>query len=387
MSGRNLPGRKDESDINLVQHLMDGFAASTGLTGRAAAKRYLWTDAFAVCNFLNLYQKTGKVAYLNLALELVNQVHHILGRHRDDDPRHGWISGLAEEDGEAHPTCGGLRIGKKLTERKPDEPLDSQLEWDRDGQYFHYLTKWMHALYAVGRITGEHWYLRWATELAVTAHDAFTYRVPSGGPKRMFWKMSIDLKRPLVPSMGHHDPLDALISYLELQAADGSNDHKELAIAIVESTEMCAGVRWATDDALGIGGLLDNAVRLARLVFEHGLEYAPLLSQLLFDAEYSLQAFSRSFVSSRPADFRLAFRELGLSIGIHAIQRVRGIVHQDDHLRTVIDGLLRHQHLADQIQVFWSEPTHRLGTTWTDHKEINTVMLATCLAPDSYPSL
>jgi hypothetical protein len=47
---------------------------------------------------------------------------------------------------ETHPTRGGLRIGKQLPERRPGEPYDPQVEWDRDGQYFHYLTKWMHAL-------------------------------------------------------------------------------------------------------------------------------------------------------------------------------------------------------------------------------------------------
>jgi hypothetical protein len=41
---------------------------------------------------------------------------------------------------------GGLRIGKPLKERGANEPIDESLEWDRDGQYFHYLTKWMHAL-------------------------------------------------------------------------------------------------------------------------------------------------------------------------------------------------------------------------------------------------
>ena len=78
-------------------------------------------------------------------------MHHVLGRHRDDDPRRGWISGLSEEEGERHPTRGGLRIGKPLNEREPDEPADSQLEWEQDGQYFHYLTKWMHALYRMGQ--------------------------------------------------------------------------------------------------------------------------------------------------------------------------------------------------------------------------------------------
>lgn len=35
--------------------------------------------------------------------------------------------------------------------------------------------------------------------------------------KRMYWKMSVDLSRPQVPSMGHHDPLDGYISYKAIQ--------------------------------------------------------------------------------------------------------------------------------------------------------------------------
>jgi hypothetical protein len=88
----------------------------------------------------------GEPHYGELALRLVDQVHHVLGRHRPEDPRTGWISGLPEAEGEAHPTRGGLRIGKPLPERSAEGPFDERLEWDRDGQYFHYLTKWMHAL-------------------------------------------------------------------------------------------------------------------------------------------------------------------------------------------------------------------------------------------------
>jgi hypothetical protein len=55
-------------------------------------------------------------------------------------------------------------------------------------------------------------------ELAKTAHAGFTYVPASGGRKRMYWKMSIDLTYPLVPSMGQHDPLDGYITYHELQA-------------------------------------------------------------------------------------------------------------------------------------------------------------------------
>ena len=107
-----------------------------------------------MCNFLELHRQTGDEEYKDLALRLVDQVHHVLGRHREDDTRTGWISGLSEEEGRRHPTAGGLRIGKGMNERNPREPYDERLEWDRDGQYYHYLTKWMHALNRVSRVTG-----------------------------------------------------------------------------------------------------------------------------------------------------------------------------------------------------------------------------------------
>ena len=47
-------------------------------------RRYLWTDAFAVCNFLELYRHTSDEKHLSL--RLVDQVHSILGRHREDEP-------------------------------------------------------------------------------------------------------------------------------------------------------------------------------------------------------------------------------------------------------------------------------------------------------------
>jgi len=36
-------------------------------------------------------------------------------------------------ESETHPTIGGLRIGNKLNERKPYEPMDHHLEWDQTG--------------------------------------------------------------------------------------------------------------------------------------------------------------------------------------------------------------------------------------------------------------
>jgi hypothetical protein len=368
---------------------MADFADSTGVSRKTTPRRYLWTDAFAVCNFLGLYRQTGDDRYLGFAVELVDQVHHILGRHRKDDSRRGWISGLPKEEGELHPTRGGLRIGKSLNERRPEEPADSRLEWDQDGQYFHYLTKWMHALFRMGRETGEHRYLRWAAELATIAHNSFTYEISPGGPKRMVWKMSIDLQRPLVSSMGQHDPLDGLVTYLELQAVDAleAGDRAALAKPIADTTELCKGARWATDDPLGIGGLLDNATRLAQMVFACGMEHHQLLRQILVEAELSLHIFGRSSLVNRPAAHRLAFRELGLAIGVYGLQRIRALAKGDRELDPLITGLLLYQPLADQIQAFWSDSAHRLSSTWTDHRDINTVMLATTLAPEGYIQL
>ena len=53
-----------------------------------------------------------------------------------------------------------------------------------------------------------------------TAHSrpSPTCPLPVGSHAEWYWKMSIDLTRALVPSMGQHDPLDGYISNLQLRA-------------------------------------------------------------------------------------------------------------------------------------------------------------------------
>lgn len=119
---------RQDASLSVVREIMTNFARATGLSPEKAPRRYLWTDAFAVCSFLELQHRTGEERYKQLALRLVNQVHNVLGRHREDDPRSGWISELDDEDGENHPTKGGLRIGKELNERRLSEPFDRRLE-------------------------------------------------------------------------------------------------------------------------------------------------------------------------------------------------------------------------------------------------------------------
>jgi len=75
---------KQKAVSSNVAEIMTEFADVTGLASAGKVpRRYLWTDAFAVCNFLELYRHTSDEKYKRLALHLLDQVHTILGRHRD----------------------------------------------------------------------------------------------------------------------------------------------------------------------------------------------------------------------------------------------------------------------------------------------------------------
>lgn len=384
---------EEHAAVATAREIMREFAEETGLAGAGVTpRRYLWTDAFAVCNFLELFRQTGDEAWRELALRLVDQVHHVLGRHRGDDPRHGWISDLGEEEGELHPTIGGLRIGKGLNERGPDEPADERLEWDRDGQYFHYLTKWLHALNRASRVSGDPACLRWALELAQTAHARFAYVPHLGGRKRMYWKMSIDLSRPLVPSMGQHDPLDGLVTCHELQAAARNFPEAplpDLAAVCADMADICRGKYWATDDPLGIGGLLADAWRMGQLRIVGGFRDAPLLDEVLAAALRGLDAFTEREPLSIPAAYRLAFRELGLAIGLQGIARLQREVEANPGLfggalQRRVAALAEYLPIAETIVRFWLAEKNRQTDNWREHREINMVMLATSLVPEEF---
>jgi hypothetical protein len=380
----------------LASEFMQDFAMQTGLDPlKPHPRRYLWTDAFAVCNYLGLFRQTHNEHYRDLALRLVDQVHHTLGRYRDDDNRTGWISGLSAGEGELHPTLGGLRIGKTLPERGMNEPYNEQREWDQDGQYYHYLTKWMHALNQVSRITGNPVYLSWAIELAKTANAKFTYPSSASGRMKMYWKMSTDLTRPLVPSMGQHDPLDGFVTCCELRETATrifeEPDKNVLEREMADLAGICRGIQLVTDDPLGIGGLLFDASRISQSALHGGKPYAGLLDALLRSALTGLTSFTGSGSLELPARYRLAFRELGVSIGLAGVATLQGIIRNNSELsgkksvlQQKVDALLEYAPFRENIQQFWLDDNNRKTTSWTEHREINTVMLATSLAPEGF---
>jgi hypothetical protein len=386
-----------EHETATVARLMAAFAQRTGLSPADNPQRYLWTDAFAVCNFLELSQRAGDQEYRRSAIELIDQVHRVLGRFRVDEGRTGWISGLDEDGGHCHPTSGGLRIGKPLKERRADEVFDEQLEWDRDGQYFHYLTKWMHALCQAAFVMHNHEYARWAGDLALTASKRFMRRSSSGKPIGVYWKMSTDLSRPLVPAIGLHDALDGFLSFREVQHAivkvSGDAESNGLGEASEALFALCEHGQWVTDDPLGIGGLLFDACRLCQLVGQKNGRELRLVEDVIQGSSNGLMILLKTGYLKRPAEHRLAFRELGLAIGLRAVPIIARALQESEafegrpSLLRLIDLFLPYGRLSDEIIDLWRRYAEDPDESWRAHQDINEVMLATAIAPSAFLSV
>jgi hypothetical protein len=390
--------------LALAAKLMGDFLNVSSICGKGTPRRYLWTDAFAVTNLFDMGMNEK-------ATELINAVHHVLGKHRDDDYRKGWISGLDDSKGEQSPTIGGLRIGKKMPERTEWEQPDYAKEWEQDGQYHHYLTKWTYALVRANDATNDNRFLIWAADLILTTFREFSRDHPS----RLVWKLSIDLRRVLVPSMGEHDALDGLVCALSVLAKDNGTLQKytkSLKLCVSGYFAMCSGRSMITQDLLGTGGLLDTVARLVSLhvmslsadqrttckpvLHEELVDILDLLRSLISDSHHSLELCASSVSLFGNPEQRLAFRELGLVIGLQAVRSSREELrihlesqngpgrkgHNTSTVRLMaeLDRLLWHSPLGDKILVFWADPENRNSDAWSDHVDINSVMLATaCL--------
>jgi hypothetical protein len=145
----------------------------------------------------------------------------------------------------------------------------------------------------------------------------------------------------------------------------------------------------ATDDPLGLGGLLIDACRLQQLM-RRGLEDPnELLLHLLEASLLGLQSYTARNELKEPASGRLAFRELGLAIGLHAVEQMADAARSGrfaggESARARLLELGRYEPLAAAIEEFWVDDEHRQQRNWTEHHDINEVMLATSLAPEGF---
>lgn len=377
-----------DKNYQTAKELIDQFLSRTGIIDQrgSPSQRYLWTDAFAVQCCYALSREPSSEDYGAHAVKLIELVHSVLGTYRDDDSKTGWVSGMDKEEGKKHPTAGGLRIGKKLPERMNGEPLNRSLEWERDGQYFHYLTRWFNALLQAFTETGDKKYAIYAAEL-IKAGEKFISQ--DRGTIGMFWKMNSDLTRPVIESMGAHDPLEGLVCVISAmdsvpEACPALKPFKNYLEAL------CQDMNWFTTDSLGIGGLLLNAARSSELSTNKKVLPPSIRPGYLFaDSIAGLQAFSKQIYNGmQSAESRLPFRECGLSLGIRVLYGLRD-KHQSNNVNNDIDfnELGKYLYLVEDIEEFWSRPSNQQSSTWAEHQDINSVTLASSLLAARHPQV
>jgi hypothetical protein len=114
----------------------------------------------------------------------------------------------------------------------------------------------------------------------------------------------------------------------------------------------------------------------------------PLLERLLSAALSGLQYYATSNQLQEAAEYRLAFRELGLAIGLHAVEHMQPAGERSTpippEVRTRLKALMRYVPLGKTIESYWRDPFLQTTSTWAEHRDINEVMLATCLATDGF---
>jgi hypothetical protein len=96
----------------------------------------------------------------------------------------------------------------------------------------------------------------------------------------------------------------------------------------------------------------------------------------------------------RPAEDRLAFRELGLAIGLRAVpiiarafENERTAFGNRPSLLRLIDLLLPYERLNDDIIGLWLPCAEDPDESWRAHQDINETMLATAIAPSTFLSV
>ncbi|EFC36978.1 predicted protein [Naegleria gruberi] len=262
----------------------------------ATQTRYLWTDAFAVCNFLSLHVESGQDSYLEQAKALIEEVHQVLGK-----------------------------------DRSLQHYLDFYHFVFLPTSIHAYLTKWMFALNRTSLITRDVKYNEWAIEMAQSMHNKFINHSSSRG-LRMFWKISIDGSRPVVRSEGNLDPYDGYVTYRLLQLVnqqlkEGKNvDGSVLNREIEEMKGMVMGkyLMYQSSDPLDLGETLwltswfpdEDWANHMRKVAISNIE----------------EIFESTIKSTRR---RLGFRDFGVSIGLQTIPENE----QDGETRRIVENI------------------------------------------------
>jgi hypothetical protein len=191
--------------------------------------------------------------------------------------------------------------------------------------------------------------------------------------------------------MGLHDALDGFVTFREVQHIISKMRDKtsasDLTAAITSISSSCRSKDWGTSDPLGIGGLLFDACWLSQLPRssgDHGL-----FEEITDACDDGVWAFVASRSLTRPAPQRLAFRELGLAIGLKAVPTILEPSKYAMKMgaRLPKEPHLQYQALAEEIISAWLPYAQAPDELWRAHQDINDVMLATALIPNTFLSV
>ena len=213
-------------------------------------RRYLWTDAFGVLNFVTMaqrYPESRRAVYLDAAKKLIDSVHATLGQ-----PRSAAFPMAPQQDGTPW-GFKGLRIGKLHARTSSDAGMEY------DGMYWHYLDKWLFALLRYHQASADVDVLRDAVRLVKALHPSFMDKSRSGKPLGLHWKMNSDLTP--IPGLGQAYPNDDALSgylvYSLIHHASAGHDVPSVEQECRELREVAeryvlSGVR-VSPDPLGFG--------------------------------------------------------------------------------------------------------------------------------------
>jgi hypothetical protein len=128
--------------------------------------------------------------------------------------------------------------------------------------------------------------------------------------------------------------------------------------------------------------MLVDAYRLEQLHDQSFDVDSKLTETLLSACLTGLEHCVKTKALQEPAPYRLAFRELGLSIGLHAAAKMKH--HSSAVATTTLSRVQEYAQLATDIESFWMNSQNQATRGWKDHLNINEVMLATSLCPDGF---
>jgi hypothetical protein len=100
---------------------------------------------------------------------------------------------------------------------------------------------------------------------------------------------------------------------------------------------------------------------------------------------FGLRSYVEQSDLRSPASRRLAFRELGLSIGLACVALLEGEARLlGPEARSALEQLAPYVPLRAEIESFWLRPENRESEPWLGHADINDVMLATSREPEGF---